>query len=394
MKVFSATHRHGFCRITLFGITLFERDSVSYADEVHQKILGGLFSSSKKSLSSGLREKRFCLLGLPLFQRQEGTPGRELSVLGLTIVRKTWADLLSKSSLLRLSNDSDQIFIFKANSGEIFLFLRFLLPLILKKIPEARPLLVATKRYHLDMVNIICPDIPCILTKEKILFRLPSATYEVQGKKFHVVFPAEHFRSIEEKAIGDTPEHYFNRAAQFFNLNAESPDQFHVSIPSNIEHAVLDKVSAISLNLEKFVFLSPEARSCRCLSDDFWIRLAEAFQAKGFDIFINALQVTGLTSKIGKSCQLTFPEAFALARRAKRIVSLRSGLTEFLMDAQVPLDAIYTDFERRGSLTQVSATAVYKAFTLSLVPNFDSSRVREFIYHPHCEQKLLRDILQ
>ena len=91
---------------------------------------------------------------------------------------------------------------------------------------------------------------------------------------------------------------------------------------------------------------------------------------------------------------LTYQEAFVLASRAERIISLRSGFAEFLMDTQVPLDVIYTDFERRGTFLQVPAHCVFKGFTLSRLPHFVPANVREFIYEPGKEEYLLNAILQ
>ena len=130
MKLFATSHDHGYYRLTFMGLTLFERDAVSQVDVVHQKILGGLFSSRKENnISTGFREKIFALCGLPVCIRREGEFGREYSLAGLIIKRETWSQLLSKSSLMRSAHDANHIFLFKANSGEVFLFLRFIVVL-------------------------------------------------------------------------------------------------------------------------------------------------------------------------------------------------------------------------------------------------------------------------
>lgn len=97
------------------------------------------------------------------------------------------------------------------------------------------------------------------------------------------------------------------------------------------ERSMLEKVSKTGLNLDKFVFIAPEAQSCKLYDEDFWCELINQFQAKGYDVFVNLVEDdVKLKSAIDyKTCDLNFAEAFALARRSKKIVSLRSGLQNF-----------------------------------------------------------------
>lgn len=395
MKLFTFSHHHGYCRLKILGLVLFERDAVSRSDYVRQIFLGGLFSSRKENRHSPeIREKCFCLLGLPLWVWKEDTQYRSLTAFGLTVWRETWEQFIAKSSLAQMFDNAKHIFLFNSNSGEVFLFLKYLLPNLLKHSPEKRFLLAGSKQYHLEMARIICPDMPCTLIEDKTLTRLPSPSYDIGGRHIDVLFTAGYFRAVEDSLTIDRPRHYFSEAIRFFGLEGKLSEQLHVSIPQPVEQDALEKASSLSLCMENFVFLAPEAASCAQLPDEFWRRLAKAFQERGSDIFVNAVKRADFAAEIGKTCCLSYAEAFALARRAKGIVSLRSGLTEFLMDTEVPLDVIYTDFERRGSFGKVPARAVLNGFTLSLLPGFEPRRVREYIYTPDTGQKLLRDILK
>ena len=394
MKLFNFYHKHGHCRLSFLGFTLFEHDAVSHPDQVRKYFLGGIFSSIKENgHSPELRKKHFRILGITLCVRKEDLQGRNFSIFGINVWKKSWEQLITEKSLSQLPHDADLIFLLRSNSGELFIFLRFLLPILLKQSPERNPLLVATKPYHLELVSIICPNIPCVLTKDHLLAKLPSPSYTVSGKKIIVLFTTEHFRSVEASLTSGTPQHYFHKALTYLGLKPCLSEQFYINIPQHIEQSALEKATSISLNLKNFVFFAPEANSCMLLPDEFWISLAKAFHIHGYDVYVNAIKCTTSIKNMGKNCNLTYSEAFVLARYARRIVSLRSGFTELLMETGVPLYIIYNSFNRRDNFSEVPAHAVFKGFTLSQLPGFNSRQVQEFIYEPDTEHDIQLAIL-
>jgi hypothetical protein len=128
------------------------------------------------------------------------------------------------------------------------------------------------------------------------------------------------------------------------------------------------------------VFLAPEAQSCKLYDEDFWVELINRFQEKGVDVFVNLTEddIKLKGAKDYKTCDLTLSEAFALAKRSKKIVSLRSGFTEFLLQTDVPIDVLYTKFRHRHFFDDMDIYHVMLGFEISQIPFVDKSKVREF----------------
>ena len=161
------------------------------------------------------------------------------------------------------------------------------------------------------------------------------------------------------------------------------------------ERSMLEKVSKTGLNLDKFVFIAPEAQSCKLYDEDFWCELINQFQAKGYDVFVNLVEDdVRLKSAIDyKTCDLNFAEVFALARRSKKIVSLRSGFTEFLLQTGVPIDVLYTKFRHRHFFDDMDIYHVMSGFGLTQLPFVDKEKIREFNMFEISQSTCLKEII-
>ena len=81
---------------------------------------------------------------------------------------------------------------------------------------------------------------------------------------------------------------------------------------------------------------------------------------------------------IGKTCFLTFEEAYYLASLSKCIIGLRSGFIEPLTSIKnLPIFCLYTDFKDRGLLKSISSDVVMKSFSLKKLPNCDATMIKE-----------------
>ena len=142
---------------------------------------------------------------------------------------------------------------------------------------------------------------------------------------------------------------------------------------------MLEKVSATGLNLDKFVFLTPEAQSCKLCDEGFWCELINKFQSEGYDVFVNlASDNVRLQNTISyKTCSLSLEEAFALAKRAKKIVSLRSGFTEILLQTEAPMDILYTEFRHRPCFGDMDVQHVMSGFGIAQLPLVEKEKIRE-----------------
>ena len=273
----------------------------------------------------------------------------------------------------------DNIIILNANSGEIYLFLTYVLDFFIKKYHCKNVLLIAKKKYHMDLINLICPEIPHVHL-EKIR-PLKKTKTQIADKTFFTMFTGDHFLKVEQdiKANPIDTSHYFDSILENLQIKNEELGYRKVNVPQEIIKSVKKKASNINLNLNNFVFIAPEAASCEEYDNDFWVDLTLALQAKGYDTFFNIVDKdTDIIGCSFKQCDLTFSEAFALAQMSKGVVSLRSGLTESLLQTNVPLFSLYTSFRNRYVFNDMAVEYVLSGFGLSRLPNVNTKLLFEF----------------
>lgn len=290
----------------------------------------------------------------------------------------------------------DDIYILTANSGEIYLFLTYIAKVLFKKNCSKSPLLVATKQYHTELIKMICPDIPYVYIKN-LDINIKKEVFKINNFRFFMVFPQEYFADVEinikTNKIGQV--HYFNEMLKFFNIKKEELMMNEIIVPSESEKSMLEKVKNIKLDLDNFVFIAPEARSCELLDNKFWIEIINNYRKQGVDVFVNfADGGVDLTGADFKSCFLTYSEAFALARRAKKIISLRSGFTEFLMQTNVPLIVLYSNFKNRKFFKFINVENIMAGFGINQIPYKNKNNILEYCISQKFQCKQLLKTLQ
>ena len=131
------------------------------------------------------------------------------------------------------------------------------------------------------------------------------------------------------------------------------------------EAEALGEARRHQLEVDNFVMLCPESYSARGPGRPFWQRLAQALRARGCDVYVNATRPDTWPREAGHTFELGVAAVCALAGRARRIIALRSGLTELLAQSGVPLDVLY------GSLPR-------PAHSLFLFPHVAAGQLREY----------------
>ncbi len=79
-------------------------------------------------------------------------------------------------------NNYKNVFILNANSGEAYLFLTYVIDAFIKKYHCENIILVATKKYHLDLIEMLCSEIPHVYLK-KIIESLAKSTFSSLNKE-------------------------------------------------------------------------------------------------------------------------------------------------------------------------------------------------------------------
>lgn len=377
----------------IFGIPVMKQTSDYMTSERYQEFLGGLITTIKiNNPITDCSKKDIRVLGHSISKRIEENNFKMYSFLGFEYRKISLIEEFKKQYSKYFDEKYDDIYILRANSGEIYLTLTYLIDTLIKRNGSKKPLLVATQKYHVDMIKMICPDLPYVYIN-KMNLKVVGDSFKIDNFRFFLLFDNKYFKQVDGIELNNS--HYFKIILAGLNLTEDDISMRKVVVDSEIENTMLKKIEKTGLNLDKFVFLAPEAQSCKLYDENFWCELINRLQDKGYDVFVNLVEKNiKLKNAIDfKTCDLSFAEAFALAKKAKRIVSLRSGFTEFLLQTNVPIDVLYTKFKHRHIFDDMDIYHVMSGFGITQIPFADKEKIREFNVYEMSQKECLESIL-
>lgn len=321
-----------------------------------------------------------------------------------TIIQKSFIDPRIKrfenTYLAHLDKQYDDIYILSSQSGEVYCFLAFCFDKYIKNNKSKKPVFLATKSYHIQLIQALCPEIPHIFVDIQKC-KIPTSYYLCYTNSFRVftILPGIFFN----KLLNFNKQHPQNLINYFcfivsqlkIPLNEICPRK--VCIPQQSEKSMLQKCAKINLNLKNFILLIPKANSMQLIGDEFWLKLMAQLTQKGYEVFVNQANENLLSGwgAVYKTCDLDFLEIFALAKKAKHIVGLRCGLLEFLTQTQTPMSILYNHMP----IITYNAEAALKFCSIaqySALWHIADSQITEIIYDisrmEHILTQILRDI--
>lgn len=340
----------------------------SCGDYIKKSYLFGLFYY-KENLKNFERE--FRLLGLPLWKKKVKKGFEKYYLFGLVFFQKSSRKILYNTILKELRNKYEHIFIHFNCSGETYLFLSYI------NLP-ANSVFIATRKYHVDLCKMMHPNIECIYLPDVINLRSFDNVYKEKygGKIFYNILPFNHFVELEKDLRKGKDVHYCEAICETMGIEY-SKNARYPAISDNAKKSALNKANRIGLNLDNFIFICPESQSNENPADKFWIEIADDFYSKGFDVFLNILNLKPEYG-VAKTCFLTFEEAYYIASLSKRVIGLRSGFIEYLTSIpNLPITCYYTDFKNRGKLKAINAKTVLRGFSLKKLPNVSFKLIKE-----------------
>lgn len=340
----------------------------SCCDNLKKSYLFGLFYYKENLKTYG---QEFRILGFPFWKKKIKLGFVKYYLSGCVFFQKSSRKMLYDTILKKIQNKYEHIFINFNCSGETYLFLCYLTP-------PKHSVFIATKKYHVDLCRMMHPDIECIYMPEVINLRSFDNVYkeEYKGKTFYNILPFNHFIELENDLRKGKDIHYCEAICRTIGTEYTKETILPV-ILEEVKQSALKKANRIGLNLDNFVFLCPESQSNEKPEKDYWINLTDELYAQGYDVFINAMHLES-DYGTGKTCFLTFDEAYYLASLSKQIIGLRSGFMDVTASIKnVPITCLYTDFKARGKLKPLDAETILKGFTLKKLPNTNSSNIVE-----------------
>jgi hypothetical protein len=396
MKIFENKKENKVRTVKLFGFPIYVDARTKQSRE--QSFLNGAVTTfcAWESGHKQASEKNIEILNCP-FMRIVRDDYFIKEYIGGRFVKSVDLKERFKKRYFKHIDKHDDIYVLNANSGEIYLFLTYVAENFIKRNGSKNPLLVATKKYHIDLIKLLTPEIPYVYVKAMGRDIAYDDVVDIDDKRLFLLFCHKHFeyveRSILNKPVGES--YYFVDICNRLNIKAQDLGYKKAVVSGIVQDSMLKKVKKTGLNLDKFVFVAPHARSCEEYDTEFWIELCKKLKEQGFDVFFNVAKgdrdpIRGCKYK---TCKLTFSEAFALAQRSKQIVCLRSGLSELLTQADVPLHVIYTKFKNRTSFDEVSVERIFSGFGLKILPNINHTNLKEYNTGEMTEDAILEKIM-
>ena len=140
----------------VFGFTIMKQTSDYMTAERTQEFLGGLIKTIKtRNKLSDFSEKEIKILGKSIIKRFEENNYMIYHVLGKEYKKISIIEEFIQKYARYFNKKYDDIYILNANSGEAYLTLTYILDALIKRNQSKNPLLVATKKYHVDIIKMI-----------------------------------------------------------------------------------------------------------------------------------------------------------------------------------------------------------------------------------------------
>ena len=378
MKIFTKEQIGNKTLFKFLGIVYCWKVSNKQNSRYIKQYLGGIRKARRYSYLLCCDMKQIiCLCNFKIISIKEDGINRSTFLLNYLINKQPLLNIIKKKFLKYIDRKHDHIYVLNANSGEIYLFFKYVFDKFLEKNNSKSPLIITSKKYHLEIVKMLCPEIPCLYLKN-YYHNIKGESYNIENFIFYKIFSHEHFLKVEQEArTSNKKAHYLTAIFETLGLNANKVVPRKMQVIAQSEHAMLEKMNKIKLNLDNFIIISPEARSCELLEDSFWVNLINNLAQQGYDIFVNIVEdCVDLSGAKYKSCSLSYSEAYALALRAKKIYSLRSGFTEFLLDTKCPMEVYYTKFRHNN----ITAEQIHNEYGLLSLPDINPELIKEVVY--------------
>lgn len=323
-----------------------------------------------------------------------------ICILGLKIKIKN-VNSVKYKILKNIINNIDKkyknIFICTFNLGEIFIFLQLFRNRVDYNNRLKDTLFIATKKYHIDLFNLFTPQIAFLYKPELQCFvDSPKRNFSYKGRMINIILTLLNIKSWDKllKEQEKLNIHTCYDSVKYLELNfklLKNKVDIQPNINVDIKKNLIEKIKKINLDIDKFIFIAPEALSCHLLDIEFWRKISIDLRNMGYDSFFNITE-NFQDYNFCKHINLSVEEAFILAQMSKGIISLRSGFSElFTFIHNIPVSIIYNT----PIPVQMSIEHFKEISTLYSYP-YAGNNIHEFIYknnYNNLAEKTIKTIL-
>lgn len=351
------------------GVPIYEMKTKENGEVVKHYIFGRLLRFKKNIRGCW----SFSILGIEFFSYNE----KNFKFFSLPILKFNWRKKWLSRLQRQIDSQYDDIYFLRHNIGETTVELMFLKERIIKN-KSKKPLLIVWDEKNIGFYRMFVEGIIDIKYIKLSQFDIMSVFSQDSDYKEIV------FKKNNQRFICSTPLIAENMAlykwANFYNyikacthIPKKAKPTFPV-VSETTKENVLYIMKYLQLG-KNFIILAPEANSLRKLPQKFWQEVIWELKKKGYDIFVNSF-ITKNSIEGVKTYPVTLDELFYLAQKAKRVITLGSGLSVLLALADVPMDIIYTELFAKG--INYTATQTIEKYSVFYLPGVKKENITEY----------------
>ena len=331
-------------------------------------------------------KEKYYFLGIPFFKYKYANNQLFKYLLGCKIYQQSCIcindSVKTYVNYIYNRTNSDLVYIINEHIGETFILISRLKELLaLDK--KSKVSLVLRNEIQYQVVDlfanynfieniIVVPTSRNIKVEVGLFFDKPRV---FRGKKFRVLMPEAFWRQKDVQY-----KHYLQRINYFLGLK-NSRLYFVPNTTKSDVVSLIEKAKSHGLDINNFVFLSPESISVKPISVEFWKTLSIRLFEMGYDVYVN---ITNINFNIDreKVFKTSIKEAYLLAGMSKCIISMRSGLFELIVSSHSsPSICLYNGDNRliRNSLKKIEGLDYPYLIEVDWKKGIDISSIAEMV---------------
>ncbi len=324
-----------------------------------------------RKYSNTAEVKKFKIFNCTFFEQTE----TDNFIYSKSIFHKKYVNKLSvlkKYLNKRIDTKYNKIFILKSNLGEAYIFLKYIINNLIEK--DDNILIAGTKKSHLKLANMLLPKISAIILP-KSLPEVGVNTFQLEKQTYYIAFPMKFYIETESKIHTDNAV-YLSEMYKYFGIsqsNTATENKLHIN--KNISEKIEEYLNKNNIN--KFIFLVKNAKTCTSIPNEFWEELEKALNKK----------------IITNNENMPLDEAFYLASKAEAIISLRSGFSEILSESGTPQIILYTDFINRFRFKEITKDKIITGYSIKTVTPA-ANKIIEIEYSDNLKNKIIENITE
>ena len=182
---------------------LFYKDIVSQDGLSRFRSLFNVIATQYSVVRENRTEKKYIFLNKTILKRTDINDTRFWTIGNKVIKKESLKILFQKRISKKIDDKYDDIYFCTSNIGEYYTFLKYVLKDCIKKHNSKHPIIIADRKQHKTLANILHPEIPCIV--KNININLHKVSVLINNKHYTAVPPKWYFKKTDALIASKKP---------------------------------------------------------------------------------------------------------------------------------------------------------------------------------------------